>query len=149
MAHLAQLNIARSKFSKDEPGMKDFVDALDPVNHTADRTPGFVWRLISDQFDSPALEEFERQGWLVNMSVWESFEDFRSFFTTGLHLSIMRRRAEWFYKSEQATSVLWWVPEGHIPTFEEAMSRLQLLRENGPSQQAFGFSSGFQPPTGL
>lgn len=149
MAHLAQLNIARSRFTKGDAEMQDFVEALDPVNALADETPGFVWRLISDQYNSATVEEFESQGWLVNMSVWESFEDFRAFFTTGLHLSIMRRRAEWFHQSEQATSVLWWVPAGHIPTFEEAMSRLQTLRENGPGPQAFSFSASFDPPTDL
>lgn len=129
--------------------MQDFVNALDPVNGMADETPGFVWRLISEDFNSSALDEFEKQGWLVNMSVWETFEDFRAFFTTGLHLSVMRRRAEWFHKPEQATSVLWWVPDGHIPTFEEAMGRLQTLRDKGPGPGAFGFSASFNPPADL
>ncbi len=45
---LAQVNIARLRFPLDSPQLKDFVDALDSVNATADGSAGFVWRLQSD-----------------------------------------------------------------------------------------------------
>ena len=37
--------------------------------------------------------------------------------------------------------VLWWVPEGHRPTIAEAKARLDLLRELGPTPEAFDFGS--------
>jgi hypothetical protein len=39
--------------------------------------------------------------------------------------------------------VMWWIPAGHIPTVEEAVERLELLRANGPSPSAFGFRDTF------
>ena len=145
MAQLAQLNIARMKYAYDGAEMQDFIDALDPVNETADASPGFVWRMISDQDSSMELEAFENKGWLVNMSVWQSLSDLKGFMSSPLHLSIMRRRAEWFEKTDQATMVLWWVDDGHIPEFPEAIERLEYLRAHGPSEHAFSFSKAFMP----
>ncbi|WP_425508439.1 DUF3291 domain-containing protein [Streptomyces roseirectus] len=42
---LAQVNISRLKFPLDSPELKDFIDALEPVNADADSARGFVWRL--------------------------------------------------------------------------------------------------------
>ena len=44
--------------------------------------------------------------------------------------------------------VLWWIPEGHVPTVREAQERLLALRADGPSQSAFGFSETWPPPEG-
>ncbi len=139
MAQLAQLNIARMRFPPQSAKMQDFTDALDPVNATADVSPGFVWRMVSDENPSESLKEFERSGWLVNMSVWQSLADLKTFVSSSLHLSIVRRRAEWFEKLDEATLVLWWVEDGHHPGFEEAMERLAYLRTHGPSDFAFNF----------
>jgi len=143
MVQLAQLNIARMKFVPEGPEMQDFTDALDPVNATADVSPGFVWRMVSDVNPSASLRKFEQSGWLVNMSVWQSLADLRAFVSSSLHLSIMRRRAEWFETMGEATMVLWWVADGRQPDFEEAMQRLSHLRRHGPSSYAFSFSNPF------
>lgn len=146
MAHLAQLNIARMKTAYEDPSMKDFVDALEPMHELSDRSPGSIWRLDSGLDPEPDLVSFEASGWLVNMSVWRSIEDLKSFVMSPFHLSIMRRRAEWFEKSDLATMVLWWIPEGNTPTFTEAMERLETLRERGPTVQAFSFARPFPCP---
>ena len=36
--------------------------------------------------------------------------------------------------------VMWWVPEGHRPTLDEALARLDHLQKNGESDHAFGWS---------
>jgi hypothetical protein len=41
---------------------------------------------------------------------------------------------------------MWWVPAGHHPTVDEAMDRLELLRANGPTADAFTFATPFPPP---
>ncbi|MBT8061620.1 MAG: DUF3291 domain-containing protein [Xanthomonadales bacterium] len=146
MYHLAQLNVARMTMPYEDPGMKDFIEALDPVNAAADRSPGFVWRLVSDHCEDPVLVEFEASGWLVNMSLWQDLESLRQFVTSPIHLSIMKRRAEWFAKWPEATMVLWWVEAGHIPAFSEALSRLEWLREHGPGARAFSFARPFEQP---
>ena len=50
--HIAQLNIAKMKFSLDSEEMSGFVDRLEDINALADGTPGFVWRLQAE--DDPA-----------------------------------------------------------------------------------------------
>ena len=132
------------KYAPDDPQFAAFVNALDPVNASAEQHPGFVWRLVSDDNVEPELVELESRGWLVNMSVWERLEDLKAFIRTPLHFSIMRRRTEWFQHTE-VSMCLWWVPAGHIPTFAEAMERLNLLEEQGPSERSFHFADPFPP----
>lgn len=142
---LAQLNVARMKYAMDDPEMSDFVDALDPVNAVADASPGFVWRLDGTDADG---EEFiwGDPGWLVNMSVWENVDALKAFIRSDVHLAVMKRRGEWFSEAAEAYVVLWWVPAGHRPTIAEAQARLEALRANGPSAEAFNFASVFTPP---
>lgn len=144
--NLAQLNIARMMFEKDGPQMKDFTEALEPVNASAESSPGFVWRLKSDGENPEEDLIFGEPGWLVNLSVWESLDALVSFIRSDLHLSIMKRRREWFEAQGAATLVLWWVPAGHEPSVEEAQERLAALRENGPMPFAFSFANPFPSP---
>jgi len=62
------------------------------------------------------------------------------------HVEIMRRRKEWFDRMREASIVLWWVPQGHRPSVVQAIERLQLLRAQGPSADAFTFRHAFPPP---
>jgi RimJ/RimL family protein N-acetyltransferase len=41
---------------------------------------------------------------------------------------------------------LWWIPAGTIPTVLEAMAKLQLLKECGPSPDSFTFRTPFPAP---
>ena len=36
--------------------------------------------------------------------------------------------------------VMWWFPKEHQPTLDEALARLDDLRENGASERAFGWA---------
>ena len=63
----------------------------------------------------------------------------------GGHLEIMRRRREWFRALAESHLVLWWVPEGEIPTVEQAVERLDHLRAHGPAPRAFTFKQAFGP----
>ena len=62
------------------------------------------------------------------------------------HSDIMKRRKEWFDRIADNYLVLWWVPTGHQPTEQEAGEKLQYLRQNGPSAQAFSFRERFDAP---
>ncbi|MEU7827196.1 DUF3291 domain-containing protein [Catellatospora sp. NPDC049133] len=55
------------------------------------------------------------------------------------HLAVLQRRREWFQRPVEIHSVMWWVPDGHLPTAAEGMARLALLNEHGPGQDAFTF----------
>ena len=142
---LAQLNVADMKAPLDAPEMAGFVESLDPVNALADAAPGFVWRLETDDGDATALRPFG-DNTLVNMSVWRDIESLKDFVYKSGHIQVMRRRKEWFERMAQAWLVLWWVPAGHRPTLEEAGEKLALLRDRGPSPDAFNFAEIFGPP---
>ena len=144
--HLAQLNIGVIKAPLDSAVMADFVGNLDRINALAEATPGFVWRLQTDDGNATAFRPYDDDVTLVNMSVWEDAESLSRFVFKSAHVEIMRRRREWFERMAEAYLVLWWVPEGHRPTIEEAKARLAQLRAHGPTADAFTFRTAFPPP---
>jgi uncharacterized protein DUF3291 len=92
--HLAQINIAKMRAPLTDPIMKGFVDQLIEVNQTAEKAPGFVWRLKSEQGDATSIRVYEDELILVNMSVWESIESLRDFTYRSHHVSAFRDRAQ-------------------------------------------------------
>ena len=76
---LAQINIARFKAPIDSPPIAGFVEMLDPINAIADQSPGFVWRLQTDEGNATSIHAFDDDLILVNMSVWATFEDLDAF----------------------------------------------------------------------
>jgi hypothetical protein len=145
--HLAQVNVARLRVPLDSSAMRGFVDGLVPVNELADASPGFVWRLQTEDGDATSLRVFEDEMMLVNLSVWESIEALEAFVFHSDHTSYLRRRSEWFHRLPDAVTALWWVPAGTRPTVDEARRRLELLRERGGSSpDAFTFRERFGPP---
>lgn len=122
--------------------MAEFVSLLEPVNALADRSPGFVWRLQTDDGDSTGIRAFGDDRLIVNMSVWESLDALWRYVYDGGHLEVMRRRREWM-EGIGMRLVLWWVPAGHLPTVAEAEERFAALRELGPTPHAFTFKRPF------
>ncbi|QFG19897.1 DUF3291 domain-containing protein [Actinomadura sp. WMMB 499] len=141
--HLAQFNVATLLRPLDDPGTAEFVALLDPVNALADAAPGFVWRLVEEGRPDATGMRPAGDDVIVNFSVWESADALWEFVYRSPHLETMRRRREWFRRHVEAHLVLWWIPAGHVPTVEEAMERLALLRTRGPSPRAFTFASSF------
>lgn len=136
--HLAQVNIALPREPLDAPLLADFVALLEPVNALAEASPGFVWRLQTEDGDATAVRGFDDDRIIVNMSVWESVEALSEFVYRGAHVEVMRRRREWFERL-RSFMCLWWVPAGHLPTVAEAEARLAHLERHGPSPRAFTF----------
>ena len=143
--HLAQINIAQMLAPLDAPIMASFVAQLDKINALPDESPGFIWRLQSDEGDATSYRPFG-DDMLVNMSVWEDHEALRNFVFGTAHVKILRRRREWFEKMQDVYTVLWWVPVGYEPTIEEAGVKLEQLRVNGPGPSAFDFKTVFERP---
>jgi len=92
------------------------------------------------------IQAFTDPNTVVNLSVWESVDALSAFvYRNTDHRNIMRRRTEWFDEVDFYL-VLWWVPEGHIPSVQEAKQKLELLSQIGPSEQAFTFKDAFPAP---
>ncbi|MFD3517198.1 DUF3291 domain-containing protein [Streptomyces sp. NPDC058657] len=140
---LAQVNISRLRFPLDSPELKDFVDALEPVNATADAADGFVWRLQTDGGDATELRVFGDDWLIINLTVWRDVDALKAFMYAGRHRELLKRRNEWFERVTEAMTALWWVPSGHRPTVQEAEGRLVQLREHGPTERAFTLMTVF------
>jgi len=143
---LAQLNIGIIRGPMDSPVMAEFAANLERINAVAEATPGFVWRLQTEEGDATAIRPFDNENMLVNMSVWKDVESLRSYVYHSAHVEVMRRRREWFEPMREAFLVLWWVPPGHRPSIAEAIARLERLRRHGPSPEAFTFRHSFPQP---
>jgi len=144
--HLAQFNIARMRAPIDDPVMEGFRSQLDRINALADRSPGFVWRLQTDGGDATAIRVYADPLVIVNMSVWESLEALHQYVYKSPHVGPLRDRRQWFEPATEPVLVLWWVASSHIPSVEEAMERLERLRAQGPTLEAFTFREPFPPP---
>jgi Domain of unknown function (DUF3291) len=141
--HLAQINIGRMLGTRDSPVMADFIANLDPINALAEKSDGFIWRLIGDGNDATSIKIFDDDYLIVNMSVWENKEALFKFVYQSNHVEIFKRRKEWFEKMPVMHMVLWYVPANHEPTVEEAMVRLNHLRNHGETPYAFSFKKNF------
>jgi hypothetical protein len=136
--HLAELNIGKFRYPTTDPRMAGFMDNLDRVNALAERTPGFVWRLKGDNNNATDLRVGD--DYAVNMSVWETPEALENYVFKTVHVQFYKNRADWFDLMEKPHMVFWWVPEGHQPSLQEAMDRLDMYEKIGATEQAFGWA---------
>jgi hypothetical protein len=146
--HLAQANIGRIRAPLEDPIMEGFRTQLDPINALADRSPGFVWRLQTEDGNAMAIRPFPDERMAINMSVWESLEALQQFVYQSAHVGPLRDRKQWFEPIDGPILVMWWVPVGHVPTVTEALERLEHLKQHGPSAHAFTFRKAFPSPDG-
>ena len=141
--HLAQVNIAKMNADLDDPIMSGFVQRLDEINALADGSKGFVWRFQTEVGDATYLRPFDDKRILFNMSVWETLEDLRNYVYMSKHVELLKAKANWFKKPGEAHLVLWWSQKGHLPSVDEALEKLHLLKAKGPSPDAFTFAKPY------
>jgi hypothetical protein len=141
--HLAQANLARLRHVPGDPRVAEFIAALDHVNHLAEHSPGFIWRQVADHGHVTVTDDDPRL--LINLSVWHGYQPLHEFTYRSRHGHYVRRRAEWFDRITQPSTVLWWIPAGTTPTPADGLARLTHLRRYGPTPQAFSLRVRFQP----
>ena len=141
--YLAQINIAEAQDDMDSETMQGFVNRLDEINSLADTSPGFVWRLKTEEGDATSIQAFDDPALIVNMSVWQDIETLKTFVYKSVHVDLIRDRDAWFNKILNVHQCLWWIPAGHIPSLAEGKEKLALLQTNGPGRDAFTFSKPF------
>lgn len=140
--HLAELNIGRLIAPTDDPRVAEFMDALDRINGLGKRMPGFVWMMEGS--GEPGTGNTENAigddpQSVANLTVWQDVKSLESFVFNTVHRQFYDRRQDWFEVLGEMHFVMWWVPEGHQPTLDEALERLHELRSNGASERGFGW----------
>jgi hypothetical protein len=143
--HLALFNVARLRAPMHDPLIDDFRDNLDPINALAEGSPGFVWRLQDDSGNATGITPYDDELVIPNLVVWESIDALADFTYRSGHLEFLRRRRDFFEGHELPYLCLWWIPEGTVPTVEEAVARLDHLRAHGPTPRSFTFRDRFEP----
>lgn len=140
--HLAELNIGRLLAPTDDPRVAEFMGNLDRINGMGKRMPGFVW--MSEGSGEPGTGNTQNAigddpRLVFNLTVWEDLASLESFVYKTLHAKFMDRKAEWFEVLGEQHFVMWWIEEGHVPSRDEALARLDDLRRNGDTDRAFGW----------
>ena len=143
--HLAQVNIARARGDTTDPIMAEFMAQLPAINALAERSPGFVWRMQTEDGDATAVRPYDDNRIMINLSVWADLASLRGYVFGSDHAAVMRRRRDWFERFDRVYVALWWVPAGHRPSIAEAVERLAHLETQGPTAHAFGFITAFGP----
>lgn len=143
--HLAQYNIIKLLDKLHSPMITEFREFLTPVNEHAERSPGFIWRLKDEGGGSATDVEtpYEDELIFINMSVWESIEDLEHYIYKTVHSYFLKNRKKWGANMKGYQSVMWWIPEGEVPTVEEAKLKLQNLNKLGPTSSAFSFNEKY------
>ena len=139
-----------------DTGVNDgFRDRNDDVFVEVERCAGFIAR--SGYADEPGPESWGLQvyprfyvergdGWSPStLSLWQTPEAAMAFSYGGLHAEAMRHARDWFDKPAFPPYALWWVEDGHVPTWSQAVERHEHLHDHGPSAFAFDFRTVHDP----
>ena len=143
---LAQLNIGRLIAPLDDRRIAGFVAQLDTINRLAEASPGFVWRLKSEDGNATDFRWNDDPQVIVNLSVWEAVEALHRFVYQTQHLQVLRDRALWFEKPSLPQACLWWVPSEHKPGLVEARAKLEHFQMHGSAPEVFWFSKPYPTP---
>lgn len=149
---LAQMNYARLVAPMDDPEMKEFKLALEPVNVIAKTTPGFVWSYDNDDEAEHMAVDLLREDPLLmpQLSLWKDMASLRHFVFKSGHAMYFKRKKEWFTAPPSPYSVCWWYDltanKYQPPSLKESFERCAHLKEHGPTEHAFDFASAEKFP---
>ena len=139
--HLAELNISKWKLDPLSPEAAGFTDNVARINNLAERSDGFVWRLLDEKRDDEGRNAVcDGPDVVMTLSVWETVNQLEQFVWNTVHKQIYNGKDQWFNHMESHSLVMWNVDQGHEPTLEEAKERLDHLNRYGDTDHAFGWS---------
>jgi hypothetical protein len=160
MWRLAHLNVVKpmTVLSPEDENLRYFLSKLPEVFADAAAYPGMrmhthAFRTADGEFLQ--FDDYEKhfgrlgQPHVMTMAVWDSLQDLMTFAYRGsVHGRAMRPLRDWVTRDEGPTLVLWWIAPDERVTPEAAWNRLQLLRTNGPTAEAFDLKHRYDPPDG-
>ena len=142
--HLAEFNLGILKYDWDDPKVKDFADGLALVNSVAQGSDGFVWMMGEAEMDDAQTDPEGVLGGnprtASTLSVWETAASLEHFVWNTVHKRFYDRKDEWYDAVDSLRLAMWWVPTGHRPTIDEAVTRLHHLQCHGDTDFAFGWA---------
>ena len=155
MHHLAVYNFNNFRVRADEPVNQGFHDRNDLNFRAAETSEGFVARSGYEGEERPESwgpQVFPRfhidngDGWApATLSLWRDLTSLYAFTYSAIHIEAMRNARQWFDPHTWPPYVLWWVSEGHVPTWQDGCERLEYLHDHGSSAFAFDFKAPFDP----
>lgn len=125
----------------------------EPLNfEAARRAVGFVGR--SGYTGEPGPESWGEQvfprflqtgqnGAVSSLSLWQDIESLMAFTYAGVHADALKHARHWNERQAWPSLVLFWVTSGTVPSWSEAVSRFELLADQGPTLEAFSFRAAF------
>ena len=141
--NLAQVNIAKVLAPMDDFIMKGFVDNLYAIYQIADTHQGFVSRINNEEYTTELRDTFPDESFIVNISVWKDLVALSGFTYKSGHIEIFKRKKEWFNKIQMKYMGCWYIPEGHVPTHQEAKHRLNYVNKHICTPYPFSFKDKF------
>lgn len=158
--YLAHLNVVRplTAFSPETAEVKLFFSMLLNVFGAAAKADGLKWHrhgirsidgsyvplMHAMELESKSVEENPH---ILTMGGWTSLKAMHGFtYRHPIHIQAMKELRHWVDRTEGPTMVMWWAPAGKRVSLEDGWSRLQMLRANGPSPEAFTLQERFPAP---
>ena len=141
MSKLFQYNIAKMRFSFDDPRFDDFRSQLAVVHKVAEDHAGFIWRLLGENGEEGYIKPYKDPLVMGNLSAWRDYDSLYDFTFSGAHLSIMKPKRKWFEKIQGHYNVLYY-HDSFENALEVAKQKLRYLRVYGETPAAFTW--GFQ-----
>ncbi|MFJ9773098.1 DUF3291 domain-containing protein [Kitasatospora sp. NPDC101157] len=167
MPHLALYTFGTLKSPLVDPAplTNEFYDVGATVYQEISRHPGYLAhaeaadaeRGVLFEADWGAWGEFVVPAWYgkgrtrettalaATLSLWADLSSAFDAVYSGLHRQSLARRHDWVERTEHPNYVAWWVSEGVIPTWRDAVSRLERLHGHGSAPHAFTFRDSFTP----
>ena len=157
---LIHLNVVRpvGPYSADHPNAVYFFSQLPKVFAVARADAGLLWHnhgartpdgryLGMDDILAHRSERTQDNFHILTMAGWRDVQAMHRFaYRDALHRAGMNTLRDWVDRSEGATMVLWWATKGTRVTLTDGWDRLQRLRTDGPTQDAFSLQHRFDPP---
>ena len=136
---IAQMNWGRLKFSLEDKRMFEFSMSLNEIYSLAENHSGFIWRIPNIQSELQLSDLGFDKLISSNISVWNDIEALKDYTYNSLHGLYLKRSSEWFQKIDGPQLVIWNVESDDKPTYKESFERLEYLKNNGPTDYAYGW----------
>ncbi|MEM6535534.1 MAG: DUF3291 domain-containing protein, partial [Pseudomonadota bacterium] len=145
---IAADNVERRYFFEQVQDIFDIAKTTEGLiwhNHGLRRSDGIYLELLdlvtieTDGADNP---------YVMTMAGWRDVKAMHAFsHRMRRHVDGMKALRHWVDRSEGPTMVMWWSRKGERVELEAAWDRLQKLRTNGPTPEAFTLQTRFDAPS--